>query len=44
MVDLGTLAAIMSLEDLMGYHDYLPEVDIPTLFYAGPEDSSYASA
>lgn len=44
MVDLGTLAALMSLEDLMGYHDYLPEVDIPTLFYAGPEDSSYASA
>jgi pimeloyl-ACP methyl ester carboxylesterase len=33
----------MSLKDLIGYHDYLPEVDIPTLFYAGTDDSCYSS-
>lgn len=44
MIDVRSMAAFWSLEDTTGFTEYLPHVDIPTLFYAGPGDGSYTSA
>lgn len=43
-VDLKTLAAYESLEDHIGFEEYLPQVDVPTLFYAGTSDGFYSYA
>lgn len=43
-VDLSTLAAVNSLEDVIGFEEYLPLVDTPMLFYAGMEDEFYPYA
>ena len=44
MVDFNTIIAYRSLLDPIYYEDFLPNVHIPTLFYAGLEDSGYTSA
>ena len=43
-VDLKTLAAVNSLEDIIGFEEYLPQVDISTMFYAGTSDRFYSYA
>ena len=43
-VDLKTLAAVNSLEDIIGFEEYLPLVDVPMLFYAGTSDRFYSYA
>ena len=43
-VDLKMFAAYESLEDYIGFDEYLPLVDVPMLFYAGTSDRFYSYA
>ena len=43
-VDLKMFTAYESLEDYIGFDEYLPLVDVPMLFYAGTSDRFYSYA